>query len=131
MKICARIWMPALVAVTLATGSVHGDEMDDLRRMERFIGVMHGYYGLIDSIYGVSSNPDKAAILQLQKIGEIYKERGDHAESITVLTDVVEHSESPTVRNAAAIMLAEALKETGRSSQAVEVLKKALDNNLR
>ena len=55
----------------------------------------------------------------------------NRAESIAVLTDVVEGSGSPTVRNAAAIMLAEALNETGRATDAIEVLKKALDGNLK
>ncbi len=105
--------------------------MESLGDMERFIGVMQGYYGLIEAVHNVASDPDKAAILQLQKIGEIYKNRGDRAESIAVLTDVVERSKSPTVRNAAAIMLADALNETGRATQAVEVLKKALDGNLK
>ncbi len=121
----------ALVVVTLAAGPVHAAEMDDLGKMERFISVMQGYYGLIEAVHNVASDPDKAAILQLQKIGEIYKNRGDRAESIAVLTDVVERSKSPTVRNAAAIMLADALNETGRATQAVEVLKKALDSNLK
>ncbi len=131
MTLCGKIWLPALVAAVLAPGPVYAAEMDDLGTMERFIGVMQGYYSLIDDVYDVASNPDKAAILQLQKIGEIYKNRGDRAESIAVLTDVVERSKSPTVRNAAAIMLAEALNETGRATQAVEVLKKALDGNLK
>jgi len=131
MTLRGKIRLVALVVVTLAAGPVHAAEMDDLGKMERFISVMQGYYGLIEAVHNVASDPDKAAILQLQKIGEIYKNRGDRAESIAVLTDVVERSKSPTVRNAAAIMLADALNETGRATQAVEVLKKALDSNLK
>ncbi len=131
MTLRGKTRLVALVVVTLAAGPVHAAEMDDLGKMERFIGVMQGYYGLIEAVHNVASDPDKAAILQLQKIGEIYKNRGDRAESIAVLTDVVERSKSPTVRNAAAIMLADALNETGRATQAVEVLKKALDSNLK
>ncbi len=131
MTLCGKTKLAALVVVALAAGSVHAAEMESLGDMERFIGVMQGYYGLIEAVHNVASDPDKAAILQLQKIGEIYKNRGDRAESIAVLTDVVERSKSPTVRNAAAIMLADALNETGRATQAVEVLKKALDDNLK
>ncbi|TDJ29359.1 MAG: hypothetical protein E2O61_02405 [Gammaproteobacteria bacterium] len=131
MTLRGKTRLVALVVVTLAAGPVHAAEMDDLGKMERFISVMQGYYGLIEAVHNVASDPDKAAILQLQKIGEIYKNRGDRAESIAVLTDVVERSKSPTVRNAAAIMLADALNETGRATQAVEVLKKALDSNLK
>ncbi len=131
MTLRGKTRLAALVVVALAAGPVHAAEMDNLGNMERFISVMQGYYGLIEAVHNVANNPDKAAILQLQKIGEIYKKRGDRAESIAVLTDVVERSKSPTVRNAAAIMLADALNETGRATQAVEVLKKALDSNLK
>ncbi len=131
MTLPGKTTLAALVVVALAAGPVHAAEMESLGDMERFIGVMQGYYGLIEAVHNVANDPDKAAILQLQKIGEIYKNRGDRAESIAVLTDVVERSKSPTVRNAAAIMLADALNETGRATQAVEVLKKALDNNLK
>ncbi len=131
MTLPGKTTLAALVVAALAAGPVHAAEMESLGDMERFIGVMQGYYGLIEAVHNVASDPDKAAILQLQKIGEIYKNRGDRAESIAVLTDVVERSKSPTVRNAAAIMLADALNETGRATQAVEVLKKALDGNLK
>ena len=131
MTFRGKTTLAALVVVALAAGPVHAAEMESLGDMERFIGVMQGYYGLIEAVHNVANDPDKAAILQLQKIGEIYKNRGDRAESIAVLTDVVERSKSPTVRNAAAIMLADALNETGRATQAVEVLKKALDSNLK
>ena len=131
MTLRGKTTLAVLVVVALAAGPVHAAEMESLGDMERFIGVMQGYYGLIEAVHNVANDPDKAAILQLQKIGEIYKNRGDRAESIAVLTDVVERSKSPTVRNAAAIMLADALNETGRATQAVEVLKKALDSNLK
>ena len=40
-------------------------------------------------------------------------------------------AKSPAVRNAAAMMLADALNETGQASEAVDVLKSALGANLR
>ncbi len=102
----------------------------ELERMQQFLGVMQGYYSLIEDQYAVASDQEKSAILQMQKIEEIYKNRGDRAEAITVLRDVLERSQNPTIRNAAAIMLADALNETGRASEAVEVLRSALQTNL-
>ncbi|MCZ6856204.1 MAG: hypothetical protein O7G86_19985 [Gammaproteobacteria bacterium] len=131
MKLRGKIWLPLLVVAVVAGGPARAAEIDDLGTMERFLVVMQGYYGLIDDVYDVAHNTDKAAILQLQKIGEIYKKRGDRAESIAILTDVIERSKSLTVRNAAAMMLADTLNETGRATQAVEVLMKALDGNLK
>lgn len=103
----------------------------ELETMQQFMGVMQGYYQIIEDVHSVASDPEKSAIQQLQKIEEIYKQRGDRAEAIDVLRDVVNTTKSPVVRNAASMMLADALNETGRASEAVEVLQKALQINLR
>lgn len=105
-------------------------EAEDLGRMREFMGIMEGYYSIIDSVHTVASDREKSAIQQLQKIEEIYKNRGDRAQAIVVLRDVVGRASSDTVRNAAAMMLADALNETGQASEAVEVLKAALERNL-
>jgi predicted Zn-dependent protease len=107
----------------------YAEQAPDLERMRQFIGVMQGYYGVIDATHAIASDPEKSAILQLQKIEEIYKKRGDRAEAIAVLAEVVETTGNDTVRNAASIMLADALNETGQATQAVEVLRKALERN--
>jgi predicted Zn-dependent protease len=108
----------------------HAAEAEDLNRMREFMSIMEGYYAIIDGVHAVSSDKEKSAILQLQKIEEIYKKRGDRAEAINVLRDVVKRTSNETVRNAAAVMLADALNETGQASEAVEVLRTALERNL-
>ena len=47
-----------------------------------------------------------------------------------MVAEVVKARASDTVRNAASLMLADTLNETGRASQAVEVLEDALARNL-
>ncbi len=106
-------------------------ENPDLAKMQQFIELMDGYYDIIEAVQAISADPDKAAILQLQKIEEIYKNRGDRAEAIKVMKEVLAKASSQTVRNATAVMLADALNETGKASEAIAVLKKALDANLR
>ncbi len=120
-------------ASTLFTPGAHAASPQELEleRMQQFMGVMQGYYQIIEDVHRVASDPDKSAILQLQKIEEIYKQRGDRAEAIEVLREVVNGTKSPVVRNAASMMLADALNETGRASEAVEVLQKALQTNLK
>jgi predicted Zn-dependent protease len=113
-----------------ATSTVHAAEPEDLGRMKEFMGIMEGYYSIIDGVHSVASDREKSAIQQLQKIEEIYKNRGDRAQAIVVLKDVVERTSNDTIRNAAAVMLADALNETGQASEAVEVLKSALERNL-
>ena len=115
----------------LGAAPTYAEEAPNLDLMRQFIGVMQGYFEVIDTTHAVASDPEKSAILQLQKIEEIYKKRGDRAEAIVVLTDVVETTGNDTVRNAASVMLADALNETGRATQAVEVLKRALERNIK
>jgi tetratricopeptide (TPR) repeat protein len=115
----------------LGAAPAYAAEGPDLDRMRQFIGVMQGYFEVIEATHAVASDPAKSAILQLQKIEEIYKKRGDRAEAIAVLTEVVESAGNDTVRNAAAVMLADALNETGRATQAVEVLREALARNMK
>jgi len=105
-------------------------EVEDLGRMKEFMGVMEGYYSIIDGVHAVASDHEKSAIQQLQKIEEIYKNRGDRAQAIEVLRDVVARTDNDTIRNAAAMMLADALNDTGQASEAVEVLRTALERNL-
>lgn len=106
-------------------------EFEMLGKMRQFIEVMQGYYALIDANHSIASNPEKAAILQMQKIQEIYKERGDSAEAVQVLRDVMETTKSDAVRNAAAVLLADTLKESGRATEAIEVLSATLERNIR
>lgn len=127
-----KILAPVLISIVCVTGMpAHAQQAEQLEQMQRFIGLMEGYYRIIDGMHAIASDADKAAILQLQKIEEIYKQRGDRAEAIAVLRDAMERAKSPAVRNAASIMLADALNETGQASEAVSVLRKALDANLK
>lgn len=117
------------LGVLLSTPTL-AQEGEQLEQMERFISVMEGYYRIIDGVHAISSDAEKSAILQLQKIEEIFKQRGDRAKAIEVLREAMAKTNSQTVRNAAAIMLADALNETGQATEAVAVLREALDSNL-
>lgn len=119
-----------LSALAAPLANAQQPQVEQLEMMKQFIGVMQGYYALIEQVHDIASDPEKSAILELQKIEDIYKNRGDRAEAIVVLRDVVETSPSPAVRNAAAFMLAEALNETGRASEAVKILQDTLTKNL-
>ena len=112
------------------SASARPPSLDQIELMSSMIGMVREYYAVVEDVHSVAADPDKAAILQLTKLEEIYKEQGDRAEAIDVLRQVVANSKSDVVRNAAAVMLADALKETGRASQAVEVLENVLGPHL-
>lgn len=122
--------MVLLAALAAPLAHAQQPQLEQLEMMKQFIGVMQSYYALIEQVHGIASDPEKSAILELQKIEDIYKNRGDRADAIVVLREVVDTSPSPTVRNAAAFMLAEALNETGQASEAVRVLQDVLNKNL-
>ena len=132
MKITAYA-KPALLSTLLlfAPHALAQDaQLEQLGKMEQFLSLMQNYYDLIERIYSVASSNDKSAIQQLMKIEDIYKKRGDRAQAIVVLRQAMNDAKSPTVRNAAAMMLADALNETGQASEAVDVLKSALAANV-
>ena len=132
MKITAYA-KPALLStlLLLAPHALAQDaQLEQLGKMEQFLTLMQNYYELIERIHSVASSSDKSAIQQLMKIEDIYKKRGDRAQAIVVLRQAMNEAKSLTVRNAAAMMLADALNETGEASEAVDVLKSALAANV-
>jgi hypothetical protein len=64
-----------LVAVPVASAQ----EQEDLELMQTFLAIMTDYFEIIESTHAVSSDPEKAAIMQMQKIQEVYEQRGEEA----------------------------------------------------
>ena len=118
----------ALLAVAPAANA---QRPEDLQLMQTFLNIMTDYFEIIQSTHDIASNPEKAAIMQMQKIQEVYEERGEKARSVEVLQDVLEDSSNPTIRNAAFMMLGDTLKETGRADEALQFLRRGLDENIR
>ena len=104
---------------------------DELQLMQTFLAIMTDYFEIIESTHDISADPEKAAIMQMQKIQEVYEERGEKARSVAVLKKVLEDSNNATIRNAAYMMIGDTLKETGRADEALEYLKRGLDENIK
>ena len=104
---------------------------DDLALMQTFLQIMTDYFSIIESTHVINSDSEKAAILQMMKIQEVYEERGEKARSVDVLREVLNESRNPTIRNAAYMMLGDTLKETGRADEALDLLRQGLDENIR
>ena len=103
----------------------------DLELMQTFLSIMDDYFEIIESVYEISSDPEKAAILQMQKIQEVYEERGEKVRSTEVLQKVLDSSDNLTIRNAAYMMMGDTLKEAGRRDEALSILEKGLDENIK
>ena len=125
----------ALVSIAatllLATApAANAQSQDDLALMQTFLTIMTDYLQIIDSTHGIVSDSEKAAILQMQKIQEAYEERGEKARVADVLRGVLETSRNEAVRAAAYVMLGDILKETGRTDEAVQVLREGLNESI-
>lgn len=122
-----------IVAAGLLAGvpAAQAQSTDELSRMQAFLGIMTDYMAIIETTHEISSAPEKAAILQMQKMKEIYEERGEKARVVEELRRVLENSRNQAIRNAAYVLISDTLKETGRSAEAIELLRKGLAENLR
>ena len=117
--------------VLMMAPAANAQTTDELQLMQTFLAIMTDYFEIIESTHDISADPEKAAIMQMQKIQEVYEERGEKARSVTVLKKVLEDSNNSTIRNAAYMMIGDTLKETGRADEALEYLKRGLDENIK
>ncbi len=117
--------------VLMMAPAANAQTSEELRLMQTFLDIMTDYLEIIESTHEIADDPEKAAILQMQKIQEVYEERGEKARSVAVLEDVLKSSSNITIRNAAYIMLGDTLKETGRADEALKYLRQGLDENIK
>ena len=131
MNVMRRLALTFAAAALLAAAPAPAHaQADELAMMQRFVDLMQGYFGIIEATHGVASEPEKAAILKMQKIKELLEERGQAANAADVFRNVLEQSRNPTIRSAAYVLLAETLKETGRSEEATRVLMEGLKESV-
>ena len=117
-------------AMLVFAPAANAQTTDELQLMQTFLNIMTDYFEIIRSTHDIASDPEKAAIMQMQKIQEVYEERGEKARSVAVMQEVLDTSKNPTIRNAAYIMMGDTLKETGRADEALEYLRRGLEENI-
>ena len=132
MRTFKTITITVTAAVLLFGGTAaRAQSQSDLEMMQTFLAIMTDYFQIIEATYEVASDPEKAAIMQMSKIQDVYEQRGEKARSADVLREVLKDSNNPTIRNAAYMMLGDTLKESGRSDEALKLLRQGLDENIR
>ncbi|MEE4376515.1 MAG: hypothetical protein V2J55_03255 [Candidatus Competibacteraceae bacterium] len=124
--IVAAFFSLTLISPTQA----HADEMEDVERMQAFLELLGGFYSIVDAAHEINANAEKATILQLHKIRELYEERGELSQVASVYRSVLERTKNPTIRSATYLMLGEVLKETGNFDEALQAHKTGLSENL-
>lgn len=105
-------------------------DLSQIQQMQVFLKLMGSYLGVINSLHEINDDPARAAILKMHKIQEVYEERGEKAKVVDILRSVLDSSKNPTIRSAAYLMIGDALKSTGRSDEAIRVLREGLTESL-
>ncbi len=132
MKLNRNLITSTVLAACLAVPvTVQAQTPDELDRIRSFLALMQDYFGIIESTHSVASDPEMSAILQMQKMQEIYENRGEKATAVEVFRKVLKQTDNPTIRNAAYMLISDSLKETGRTDEAIELLNTAIAENLK
>jgi tetratricopeptide (TPR) repeat protein len=121
-----------LLAVLFSTSSQAEEfKSAELQQMQQFVNLMHGFFGIIDSTYEISSDAEKSAIFQMHKIKEAYEESGQKKQIVPAFEEILQSTDNSTIRNAAYFMLGDALKEAGQHDKAIDLLKEGLKENIK
>lgn len=108
----------------------HTQGLGDLEMMQTFLEIMNDYFGIIESTHEVAGDAEKAAIMQMMKIQEVYEAQGNKVGSVELLRTVLSQTRNPAIRNAAHMMIGDTLKDAGRTDEALSSLRDALDENI-
>jgi len=131
MRTVKTVFVSITAMLLLAVAPVsNAQSQDDLALMQTFLNIMTDYLNIIESTHSIVSDQERAAIMQMQKIQEAYEERGEKARVAEVLRDVLKDSRSTAIRNAAYVKLGDILKETGRTDEAIALLREGLNENI-
>ena len=129
-KRTSRLVMAVVFSIFMSSSPLlHAQE--DFEAMAGMVNLMDGFLGLMDSVYEMNADNEKAILLQMHALEEIYKEQGQHAEAVKMYRRVLDNSKNATVRNMAYHRMADVLKESGDMQTAVEVLNAAMAETLK
>jgi len=131
MRTVKTVFVSITATLLLAVAPVsYAQSQDDLALMQTFLNIMTDYLNIIESTHAIVSDSERAAIMQMQKIQEAYEERGEKARVAEVLRDVLKDSRNTAIRNAAYVKLGDILKESGRTDEAIALLREGLSENI-
>ncbi|MBV1905040.1 MAG: hypothetical protein KUG75_03105 [Pseudomonadales bacterium] len=126
-KIVCGLFMSMLLTLSSVASAQNSD---DLKTMQTFLNIMDSYFELIEASHEINSDAEKAAIFQLQKLKEVYSDRGERARVTEVFRDVLKRTQNLAIRNAVYMLLSDNLKETGRMDEAIKILQQGLQENI-
>ena len=121
----------AVVACALWSTSAAAQSAKELAMLDSLLSIADNYIALVVSTHDVNADDSKAAALQLQKMKEIFEDRGDVVGSEQFFRSVLARASDRTVRNMTYMLLVDILKDAGRYDDAEALMRDAIDESLK
>ncbi|MCI0507515.1 MAG: hypothetical protein L0Z73_15580 [Gammaproteobacteria bacterium] len=118
-------------AIIAAPLEEEGESAESVDRMQLRLKMLDRYLQVVESVHSIADDPEKSVVLQLQQLEDMYRKQRNPQKIITMYQDVLKNTSNQTVRNAASIKLSHLLQRAGRESEAEELTRKSLDENLK
>lgn len=106
----------------------------DMESIQQYLGwtqLLKDSYDIVEDTRDIAKDSELTTILQLQKIGDIYRATGESKKLIDTLEYILKKSQNQTIRNAAYHLLSDRLRDLGEYDKSLEVLKQGLEENLK
>ena len=117
-------------AVSIAAPLDGGGNFERAERIQMRLKMLDRYLQVVESMHSIADDPEKAVLFQLQQLEDMYKKQRNPQKIISLYQDVLKNTSNATVRNAASMKLAQLLKRAGRESEAEELTRNSLNENL-
>lgn len=103
-----------------------GAEMMQLR-----LNILGQYFDIVNSFHAIADDSEKTVVFSLQQLEENYKQQGRPAEIAKLYEKILKDTKNQTLRNIAYMKLSEIHKRAGRHDEAVSLLQRAMEENVR
>lgn len=124
-----HLWLGIAACLVLSVPA-QAQSAKELAMFESFLAIADSYIELVVNTHDVNADDGTAAVLQLQKMKEIFEDQGDVDGAISFFEGVLGKTSDRTVRNTTYMMLVDLLKDDGRFDDAEALMRKAIDESL-
>jgi hypothetical protein len=132
MMFVTLLLLAALVSPAVFAGPFDdGDIGERVERMQERLNILERYLTVVESVHSIADDPEKAVVFQLQQLEDMYRKQRDPQKIISLYQNILKDTGNQTVRNVATMKLVQILKRVGRESEAEELTRKSMEENLK
>jgi tetratricopeptide (TPR) repeat protein len=121
------------VAADLPADTARADTpaAEQVERVRLKLDILNQYLDVVSAYHDIAKSPEKSAMFALQQLEDMYKKQNKPAEVEALYARTLKDAKSRVLRNVAYTKLGEIYKNSGRVDEAIALLQKALDENLK